>query len=137
MCDITDHLPIFVQIKLTSLKSNKCNRPKIRNITPKLIERFVNELEETLVSPEMRNSTEIEKLNLMSRLTNQYFPKVNQSRKQYKNAQKPWITKYILRQMAQQNKLYKRFLRTRDPVVYSAYKQFRNHVTRLKENAKV
>ena len=65
------------------------------------------------------------------------FPKVNQSRKQYKNAQEPWITKDILRQMAQQNKLYKRFLRTSDPVVYSAYKQFRNYVTRLKENAKV
>ena len=90
MYDITDHLPISVQIKLTFLKSNKCNRPKIRNITPKLIERFVHELEEILVSPEMRNSTEIEKLiNLMSRLTNQYFPKANQSRKQYKNAQKP------------------------------------------------
>ena len=39
--------------------------------------------------------------------------------------------------MAQQNKLYKRFLRTRDLVVYSAYKELRNYVTRLKENAKV
>ena len=38
--------------------------------------------------------------------------------------------------MSHQNKLFKKFIKTIDPVVHSAYKKMRNHVSRVKQQAK-
>jgi len=61
-----------------------------------------------------RENLDIEALlNVIKNLTEIYFPKVKRSRKQYKVSKKPWITKGILASIKHQNKLFRKFIKTK------------------------
>jgi len=61
-------------------------------------------------------------LTVLKNLTEIYFPKVKQSRKQYKVSKKPWITKGILASIKHQSKLFRKFLTTKTKQNHSVYK---------------
>ena len=79
-------------------------------------------------------STDLSKLlDLLTSLTNLYFSNKKQSRKQYKTSSLPWITKDLLNQIKQKNKLYSRFLKTKSNAIFLKYKKCRNKLTHAKE----
>ena len=73
----------------------------------------------------------------MSNLTNKHFPKVQLSRRQYRIAKKPWLTKGILMSITTQNKLYAKYKRSNSTSDHNIYKEYRNKLTRIKEKVKV
>jgi len=72
-------------------------------------------------------------LTVIKNLTEIYFPKVKQSRKQCKVSKNPWITKGILASIKHQNKLFRKFLKTKTE---ESHKACRNKLTRIKKMAK-
>ena len=131
--NISDHLPLLVEYKTSDIKK-KSFRPLLKQFIPDKIEKFLIALEESLSLPEYMASTDLSKLlNLLSSLTNLYFSKKKLSRKQYKTSNHPWITKDLLNQIKQKNKLYRRFLKTNSNAIFLEYKKCRNKLIHAKE----
>lgn len=54
----------------------------------------------------------------------------------HKKCRKPWVTAEILKMMKKKDALYRKFMRTRDPVVLSSFKSQRNKITSELRRAK-
>ena len=75
-------------------------------------------------------------IDIMKILTAKYFPRVKQSRKQFKANKKPWITKGILTSIKRQNRLFLKFQNEKTEEAQGSYKMYRNKLTRVKKLAK-
>ncbi len=56
------------------------------------------------------------------------------TKRQRKQELKPWITNGILKSISSKNKLFKRYIKTKDDLWFQSYKNYRNtlnHVIRL------
>ena len=85
----------------------------------------------------MQNNLDFEKLiNVMKELVDSHFPLVRQSRKEFKYSHKPWITKGILTSIKTQNRLYKKYLKSKCETNCKTYKMYRNKLTHIKEMSK-
>lgn len=64
------------------------------------------------------------------------IPIKNQSSKDYKASQVPWVTREILASRKVKNKLYKRFIKNPTETNEKNYKVYRNKFNKIKRNAK-
>ena len=53
------------------------------------------------------------------------------SRKEQKQKQKPWITEGMLNSITKKNKLYKKFIKTKERIYYIQYKSYRDTINHL------
>ena len=58
------------------------------------------------------------------------------SRKESKLKLKPWLTKGILKSIKLKNILYKKFIRNKDPFIYTRYKTYRDKINKLTKLSK-
>ena len=72
----------------------------------------------------------------MSALTEKYFPKVKQTRQQFKFGQKPWVTKGILKSIERQQNLFRKYVSTKSNSDHVLYKKYKNKLTHIQELAK-
>ena len=134
--DISDHMPTFLSLNVGATKKAP-NRPLVRKITEIKRDVFLNELNQKLRYLDMQNNLDFEKLiNVMKELVDSHFPLVRQSRKQLKYSHKPWITKGILTSIKTQNRLYKKYLKSKCEINCKTYKMYRNKLTHIKEMSK-
>ena len=133
--DISDHLPVCAEFKC-KLSHSLTSRPVIRRLTRENIDLFLEDLDNSLYSSDMRGIDVNELLTIMNNLTNRHFPKKMLSRKQFKILKNPWISPEILASIKQKNKIYVKYLKTKCPKQLQIYKKIRNKVTHEKEAAK-
>ena len=134
--DISDHFPLCAELRYTALKKSTM-RPIFLPINQKVIELFLSKLNKELNIAEKRNNNNLDNLiSIMSDSTNLCCPKKTMSRKQYKVSKSPWITTGILTSIKQKNKLYAKYIKTKNSIIFEEYKKYRNKVTHVKEAAK-
>ena len=134
--DISDHLPLCAELRYTALKKSTM-RPIFRPINQRVIELFLSKLNKELNIAEKRNNNNLDSpISIMSDLTNLCCPKKTMRRKQYKVSKSPWITTGILTSIKQKNKLYAKYLKTKNSIIFEEYKKYRNKVNHVKEAAK-
>ena len=75
-------------------------------------------------------------LHVFTKLPNSFFPKTTPSRNQYRISKNPWITKGLLTSIRHKNKLYSKYLATKNPDLLSKYKKYQNRLTHLKRASK-
>ena len=133
--DISDHFPICAVYKCKPKKTSR-SRPYVRRMTREKIDRFLEDLYNSLYSL-MENESNLNSIiTLMCDLTNHHFPKKMLSRKQYKTSKSPWITSELLALIKHKNKLYDKYMKNKCPKQLAIYKKLRNKVTHEKEAAK-
>ena len=133
---ISDHLPLSAELRYTALKKSTM-RPIFRPINQRVIELFLSKLNKEKNIAEKRNNNNLDSLiSIMSDLTNLCCPKKTMSRKQYRVSKSPWITTGILTSIKQKNKLYAKYIKTKNSIIFEEYKKYRNKVTHVKEAAK-
>ena len=89
--------------------------------------------QETTKTEALMNVLSISKIIYYRLTINQHAPFKRVSKRQAKLKRKPWITTGILKSISVKNKLYKRFLKSKDKFWYQRYKYYRetlNHLIR-------
>ena len=139
---ISDHMPNFLIIK---------NFEKMYKINPKIKKRdFKNFREEDFLS-DLQDASILEKVSSEHDVNNKYnifhdtFLKIlnlhapirTLSQKEVKLLNKPWLSKGLLTSIKLKNKFYKKFLKTKDQLWYSSYKQYRDKINHLIRKSKV
>ena len=100
---------------------------------------FISEINSTELLP--HNLTDLEEKfkhfqeNILESI-NKHAPLERVSKRQAKLSKKPWITSGILKSISIKNKLYKRFLKSKDNFWYQRYKYYREMLNRLIRKSK-
>ena len=126
-CDISDHLPNFLLLECDkSVKYSMENRPFIRLHSLKNLERFRSLIDNIDWSNAYYYSSSNEAYSYFhEKIKDCYikcFPEVRMSRKCARD--KMWITRGIKRSSNHKNKLYKKWVCSRDPLDEKNYKSY-------------
>ena len=126
--DISDHLPVFSITFENYNNKTKNETITFRDRSPKNIEKFKESLANISWSTIEESSDPAYAyttfLATYTSIYNKCFPKKT-SKKNYK-VYKPWISKGLMKSIKRKNKLYKQFLQSRNPVIESKYKTYKN-----------
>ena len=135
--DISDHLPICAVLNL-SIKRPSTSCRFVRKFTPNKKDDFVNTFcryinEDSIFSdPDACPYNKLDQLiSHLKHASNQHFPVVKLSNKQFKKFKKPWMTTGILKSMERRDELFEKWLKTKDAAVRKAYNVKRNRVNRI------
>ena len=91
----------------------------------------VNE-ESIFANPEALPQDKLKRLIAhLQHASNLNFPIIKLSNKQFKKFRKPWMTSGILKSMERRDKIYEKWLKTKDPLIKKAYNIKRNRVNRI------
>lgn len=130
---ISDHLPIFVCVEHDVNATRHIQRDSFyRSIN----ENTLNIFREHLSNVNWDNVLEDDNPesayeNFMKKFTNIYYSSFPlKTFKQPKKARKPWVTGEMLKLIKKRDKLYRKFIQTKDPDALREFKGFRNHVTK-------
>ena len=138
---ISDHMPNFIFCKSMQLKSKKDNRGFFRDYNNFHPDSYIRDLRERNLGISINS---IQGANdqynlfhddLLSNI-NKHAPLKPITKKMYKQRLKPWITKGILKSISVKNKYYKKFLKTRSPIIYKNYKYYRDLINHLIRKSK-
>ena len=135
---ISDHMPNFVILNKGVSKSKRI--PQFKRDFKKFNEdEFVSDVNSVRLLP--HNSTDLDGKfqhfqDKILESINKHAPLKKLSHKQAKLRKKPWITSGILKSISMKNKLYKRFLKSKDNFWYQRYKYYRDMLNRLIRKSK-
>ena len=139
---VSDHLPIF------GLFNMGIERQRQPYITKRFYNnagkhKYVDNLKESLQNvfdnAQVFDDPDLALQKLVSEIQSSEsiaFPLRNLSKKKAKKFRKPWMTSGILKSIDHRDKLFREQLGKNDPELSREYRQYRNKVTRVIENAK-
>ena len=137
---VTDHMPNFALIKINVSKNRAVNIVKrdFRNFDES---KFVDDVKEinfnSFDSPSSNLDAKYDCFqNCILNAIQKHAPLKPLSKKQRKQRRKPWITNGILKSISIKNKLYKKFLKSKDSFWYQRYKYYRDTLNRLIRKSK-
>ncbi len=140
---ISDHMPNFLILEKTIPKNNKLSVIK-RNFKNFNENDFITDVKQ--LNFDNLNNTQNPQNNIdikydyfhnnILQIIEKHAPLQPLSKKKKKQLLKPWITKGILKSITVKNKLYKKFLKSKDSFWYQRYKYYRNMLHRLIKNSK-
>lgn len=135
--DISDHLPVFMLLEKKTVREKKKhhvyqdissqNLTKFREITEKLTWESVykegdcNKAYETFLTE-------------LSNIYNDCFPL--KTTRRINRCRKPWMTKDIVDQITIKDRLYEKFVRTKDNKFLTRFRQVRNRLNKIVKKAK-
>ena len=132
--DISDHLPLFVNLKLHHPTQQKI-KPEFRCMKHFDPNTFVTVLSHNLnnLNPETGkvNTLSDKFVKVFNDTLDKHAPFRYASRKEQRSFNKPWLTKGILTSIAEKNTLYRKQLTTNNPNIIRQYKTYRNKPTHL------
>lgn len=131
--DISDHFPIFLFVRGQHKKTKKKREITFQNITIRNLEEFrrscVSELAwDTICTNTDPNQAYDMFLDHFIQLYRKHFP--NKKIKVSKEIRKPWITSELLAKINIKNRMYKKFIQTRNPEHLQRFKEYRNQLTK-------
>ena len=125
--DITDHFPVFYIDTSVSLSINDSIIRK-RVYSDENVNKFNSRLSSTdwtsVLSANDAQEAYSNFNDIMSKMYNECFP-IREFKLGYLT-RKPWLSEGMKRQIKIKNRLYRRHLRSHDPVYHTIYKRFRN-----------
>ena len=140
---ISDHLPVFALIKnqtnALKRKIDKKNEVMWRFFDERKKEKFLSILEENLKSIDQSNHPDkiLDELTDATKSAIQTcFPLKKMSNRAKKRALIPWFDTEIFRGEREQSKLFRRFIKSKNPEDHKIYKKFRNMLSKKKYRAK-
>lgn len=137
-CSISDHLPVFVCIEKPGKIANKSTRITRQAITETSLTLFGNEL----MKINWGQIAELDDANLaynmfidtFKRIYHACFPLVTHTKS--RRIRKPWITPELRGEIQVKQKLYRKFLGTRQAEDLVVFKKYRNKLTKKLRSAR-
>ena len=141
LCDISDHLPIFIFIKDIKYMKKKSEEVYIRDMKIFSEELFCQDLYKQLGDLHVTESRSLHDrfeafVKLFTDIVNFYAPRRRATRKEKKLKSKPWVTQGLLKSIKLKNKMYKQSLMHPSNYQFDKYKKYRNVLNRAIESAK-
>ena len=140
---ISDHLRNCIFCRSINFKTNSENRGFYRDYSNFKLDSYIHDLRRSNLDEKL-NSVQgaDEQHNILHDILisnmQKHAPLKPVLRKLFKQRLKPWITKGILKSISNENKYYKKFLNTKNPIWYQKYKYYRdliNHLIRKSKTA--
>lgn len=137
---ISDHMPNFLIIdhKVSKMK----HKPEFKRDFKNFIENeFVSDIKSKNLLPINYSDISLDgkfqhfQDTILSSI-NMHAPLKKVSKRQAKLRRKPWVTTGILKSISVKNKLYKRFLKSKDKFWYQRYKYYRDMLNHLLRKSK-
>ena len=133
--DLSDHFPVFNLFRFKCIPSSNNERKTIFNMNK------LNDLSEFLVNKLFNFQSLTDPNEACEKLIGAYMEGMEKYSKSFvpcrrKSPIKPWISPGILCSVNHKNKLYRRYIRTRNAHNESKYKQYRNILTKVMREAK-
>ncbi len=129
---VSDHMPNFLILDQKLNISNQ--RPEFKRDFKNFSEKdYISAIKLKNLSPLSGTSLEEKYENFQGSIVdtiNEHAPFRKVSKRQVKLRRKPWITRGILKSISIKNKLYKRFLKSKDKFWYKYYRDVLNHLLR-------
>ena len=110
---LSDFFPIVLHLK-ASIHRYEEKHPEMQKITPEKIEIFLQSLAERLKKQELQKTGILINFKTMTALTEKYFPKVKQSRRQFKFG--------VLKSIKRQQYLFRKYVSTKSTSDHVLYK---------------
>lgn len=136
--DISDHLPVYMLINKQSERTKRKQTKLFQDVSDENMFKFRT----MIISVPWTNLLESCDADLayesfiesFSSVYHKCFPV--KTVKETNKIRKPWISKDIYKQIKQKNRLYARFIKTRDRSIWAEYKHKRNSLVTIIRNAK-
>lgn len=126
-CDLSDHLPIFICCKQNVRKICQPIQ-KVQRISEHALLTFRERIGlvdwDVVLSINDANTSYETFLSILGSIYECSFPYVNVKR--YKKIRKPWVTLELMKRIQEKNKLYRRFIKSKDPDLLRDFKKTRN-----------
>lgn len=138
--DLSDHFPIFLFIKkpLNRNKFSHSLKRKIQNVNKKTLDSFRTKIAEVnwdnVYQARAPDDAYEQFFLLFSQAYFESFPLVTYGK--HSKARKPWISSECLRMIRKKEKLFNRFIKTRDPADWEIFKRHRNKTNTFLRHAK-
>ena len=137
---ITDHMPNFLLLERKLCKQTKPSIMK-RDFTNFDELKYLNDIENLYFSLTTHGGQNLDSCfaafqNNITDIMEKYAPIKTLSKQQRKQQRKPWITNGILKSISIKNKLYKKFLKSKDTFWYQRYKYYRDTLNHLIRRSK-
>ena len=140
--DLSDHLPIFVLIKLAHVEKLNTKAQFKHDFSKYNAEEFMEETKEALNSMNINSDNPAAALDdaigAIKKVLDECAPLKKMSRTQRRLNQKPWITSNLYKLIKTKNKLYRALVRCKfdDKQDYKRYKKMMNKVNHKLEISK-
>ena len=138
--DISDHLPNFLINKISELPNNnlKLFKRNYSNFNAELFEADVSNIDWYNVLPNDNNVNNLFQSfhSEILKVVDRHAPVTRISRNEVKTMSKSWITSGIRKSIKRKNKLYNKYLSTKNEYYKSKYKCYRNKLNHLQRISK-
>ncbi len=119
MDNLSDHLPNFPIIEYEKVTKKNTTQSMIKDYRAFSLEKYQNDLKHIDFDLILSNTTDLDnKYELFQKnvlnVINKHAPLKLKTKRQRKQELKPWITNGILKSISSKNKLYKRYIKTKD-----------------------
>ena len=136
--DLTDHLPFLSLIETHPPKVDQQNTYKIRDMRNFNQPEFLEDL-----STKLNNITSLDGneffdsfIDAFTKTVDKFAPFRNLTKREKKLKAKPWITKKISKLIRKKNRLYKKYVKTKNITDQRAFKDCSNHLNYMKKQSK-
>ena len=141
LCDISDHLAVFVIIP-ASYQCNKPDKRIIRDMRNFNRDHFLNDLCQQLNENLTQDVNDPNAYfsnfrNLFSQIIDKHATRRPITRREQFSKRKPWTTNGLLTSVKTKVRLLKRFVKFKTSESYNTYKRYRNLLNRVVKKAKI
>ena len=141
LCDITDHLPNFLIVnKISNLTSGnfKYYKRDYSKFNKDSFQADMSSLEWHSILERNNNINDTFEIfhSKTMKIVDKHVPLVRKTRKEIKTMSKPWITPGIRNSIKVKNRLYKKYLMTKNDYYKSKFKHYRNKLNHLQRISK-
>lgn len=140
--DISDHLPVFVQMKSMKFELKNSKFITKRKYNSSSESAFLKCLQNTNWDIVLDSGDDYDVNTLYTKFIqyfqekfNYFFPLSKIKTNKRMNPRKPWITRGLVKSCATKEKLYKRFIKHPTPLNNSKYKEYRNILNKVLNKA--
>ena len=139
LCDISDHLPVFlVTSGFNQIKENPPRKYVKRIINESNLQSFYNKISNVKWGNHLTKESVDENYNTFVQVFKENYEECFPLKSfSFKNKNKnPWLTRELIKLCQKKSQLYKKFIKNPTPHRKEAYKKFRNYVTLKLRQAK-
>ena len=138
---ISDHMPSFILLENVFYKKSAKEKIMIRDFKTFDKNQYLSDLEKLNIT---RSLIECNNVNSsydlfhkeFMKIINKHAPCKTLSKREIKTRKKPWITNAIYKSIKVKNRLYGKFLKTKDKFWYERYKYYGHRIKSLINNSK-
>ena len=138
---ISDHMPNFIIMENIEYLQDKKEEITIRDMSKLNEAKFINDINIEELSKLINKTNDInEQYNIfhnhLIQAIDKNAPIKTLTTKEKKSKTKPWITKGIIKSINRKNKMYKKYVKTKNENIYKEYQKLRNKLSHIIRESK-